>query len=337
MNENVISQEGAAPPIKPLGLGVFLLVALGGPAWYLLSLLNSGVVIDVEAMQSDPNYAMSMMGTMLMMQIVLPLIPAVGALLARLVAREGFGEGNFKWMSAGAFFRIFFGTGIVLWLAFVITAVTGLATVDQTAGGTAENPAAYAAALAGQLAIGPLIGMLFVIPSAWGWLSYFYTRMAGIMAPQAAALLTAIPQALLAVIGVRIVVMGDSVGPTQLLVANMVNAVAFGLVAAWLFRRLRSIWAAALFSAVAGVNLQTPDALLTDTREWLGAPYGAVMWAVMAVACWRVWQADWNPISQYTEDPADEEDDWDSEDTWTAEPAEPAPEGSTPEEPPSKE
>lgn len=299
MDEFAQTPDHDAPPIKPVGMGIFLLVAFGAPLWYLISLISSGIVIDVEALQSDPEAAMAIMVPMMVMGAIQIFSPALGALVARLVGKEGFGEGNFRWMPGKLFWLLFLGLPILVWLAFGITAVSGMGTID-TSSFTGEEMGRSMGGAIGTAILGPLFGMLLAIPASWGWLAYFYSRMVGLFGPRMAAVWSAVPAVLLGVVGARLVAPVGGIGETQTMVAGGLNAVLFTILAAYLYRRWKSIWAAALVSAALNSHLTLPAQIVTNPEPWIGAPSGAIFFLVFGVVAWKVWQADWTPIDEST-------------------------------------
>ncbi|MCH7493541.1 hypothetical protein IIA16_02355 [bacterium] len=139
MNEFTAAPDNDAPPIKPLGMAVFLAVALGLPLWYTWSMFNSGIVIDLKAMAEDPEATMAIIIPLMIFGATQAVGPAVAALLARLIGREGFGEGNFRWMPGKLFWQLFLGLPLLVWLAFLLTAITGMGTIDSSVFATMEG------------------------------------------------------------------------------------------------------------------------------------------------------------------------------------------------------
>lgn len=298
MNELTRAPDNDAPPIKPLGMGVFLAVGLGLPLWYTWSMYKSGIVIDQEAMQENPEAVMAIMVPLMVFGGIQALGPGIAALLARLMGKEGFGEGNFRWMPGKLFWKLLLGYPLLAWLAFAITALTGMGTINSEA--LSGLGGKEVAGLAATLLLTPLVTLLFAIPSEWGWRAYFYSRMAGRFGPKTGALWAAVPAAALGAVAVKVAIPQGGISEMQAMVAAVVNAAIFSVLASYFYRRWRSIWASALLPVAIGVHAATLARFIINPEPWIGAPQGAIFFAVVGVLAWRLWQADWTPIDEST-------------------------------------
>ncbi|MBC8514930.1 hypothetical protein H8D30_03605 [bacterium] len=303
----------------PLGLVVYLAVAFILPLWLVFQMKSQGVASGDSA---NPMAGFLVVG--------LSFLPAIAAVIARLVGKEGFGGAGFKWMPGKVFWGLFLGGIGIAWLAFAFTALFGWAEIDlEMTAWKAEMTIALKAAMAAQgvslsdlppgfiekqvgttagaqwitMAVGPFIGMFLAIGSTYGWYAYFLPRMAVRVGRRKAAIavgvLAGVAASFMVMVAPEAQFMGHSVEEVAL--GSGIQTIFLAIIGSWVFLRWGSIWATGLVGASLGSHLAPTGLYLANPESGMATPFGLALWIPLAVVSFFVLKGDWSPWEDKTE------------------------------------